>query len=85
MKLEDIRQQIDIVDDKICALLVERFDLSKMVAEAKKEQGAEIENKNREKEVIESVRAKMPDELKDYAEKVFLLLIEESKDYQRKL
>ena len=85
MKLEDIRQQIDVVDDKICGLLVERFDLSKMVAEAKKEQGAKIENKEREMEVIESVRAKMPDELKDYAEKVFLLLIEESKDYQRKL
>ena len=85
MKLEEIRQQIDVVDDNICKLLVERFDLSKAVAEAKKSLGFAIENKDREREVIESVRAKMPDAFKDYAEKVFLLLIEESKDYQKKL
>ena len=85
MKLEEIRQRIDVVDDKICELLEERFTLCKEVANAKKESGVAVENKDREKAVIKRVRAKMPDELKDYTEKVFLLLIEESKDLQKKL
>ena len=85
MELDKIRQRIDDVDERICALLKERFDLVKEVAKAKKESGVQVENKDREREVIERIRAKMPDELKDYAEKVFCLLIEKSKDLQRKL
>ena len=85
MQLDEIRQKINDVDERICALLVERFDLVKEVAKAKKECGAQVENKDREREVIERIRQEMPDELKDYAEEVFRLLIEESKDLQRKL
>ena len=85
MKLDELRTKIDGVDERICALLKERFDLVKEVGEAKKELGANVENRDREREVIERVRNAMPDELKDYAEDVFRLLIEESKDLQKKL
>ena len=85
MQLDEIRQRIDDVDERICALLIERFDLVKEVAKAKKECGIQVENIDREREVIERIRAKMPDELKDYTEEVFRLLIEKSKDYQNKL
>ena len=85
MKLDELRTKIDDVDERICALLKERFDLVKEVGEAKKELGANVENRDREREVIERVRNAMPDELKDYAEDVFRLLIEESKDLQKKL
>ena len=85
MELADIRQRIDDVDDRLCELLAERFDLVKEVALAKKESGTAVENKDREKVVIDKIRAKMPDELKDYAEDIFRLLIEQSKDLQRKL
>lgn len=85
MKLDELRTKIDDVDERICALLKERFDLVKEVGEAKKELGANVENKDREREVIERVRNAMPDEFKDYAEDVFRLLIEDSKDLQKKL
>ncbi len=85
MQLEEIRHRIDDVDAKLCALLVERFDLAKEVALAKKESGIKIENKERESAVIEQIRSKMPDDLKDYAEQVFRLLIEQSKDLQSKI
>ena len=85
MQLEEIRRRIDDVDAKLCALLIERFDLSKEVALAKKESGIKIENKERENVVIEQIRSKMPDDLKDYAEQVFRLLIEQSKDLQSKI
>ena len=85
MQLEEIRHRIDDVDAKLCALLVERFDLAKEVALAKKESGIKIENKEREKVVIEQIRSKMPDDLKDYAEQVFRLLIVQAKDLQSKI
>lgn len=85
MKLDELRTKIDDVDERICALLKERFDLVKEVGEAKKELGANVENMDREREVIERVRNAMPHELKDYAEDVFRLLIEDSKDLQKKL
>ena len=84
-KLEELRKRIDGVDEQICALIKERFDFVKEVGEAKKELGAHVENIDREREVIERVRNAMPDELKDYAEDVFCLLIKESKDLQKKL
>lgn len=85
MQLEEIRQRIDDVDERICALLAERFNLVKEVAQAKKESGAQVENKDREREVIERIRANMPDELKDYAEEIYRTIFETSKDYQMTL
>ncbi|MBR4800477.1 MAG: chorismate mutase [Clostridia bacterium] len=85
MQLDEIRKKIDDVDARICALLNERFDLVKEVAKAKKESGSAVENKAREDEVLKRVRELVPDDLKDYAEEVFRILIKDSKDLQRKL
>lgn len=85
MELDELRKKIDDVDAEICALLARRFDLAKEIGKVKLQAGADVENKSRERVVLERVRANLPDEYKDYAEKVFLLLIEESKDLQRKL
>ena len=82
MELDKIRQRIDDVDERICALLKERFDLVKEVAKAKKESGVQVENKDREREVIERIRAKMPDELKDYAEEVFVFSLKRARIYK---
>ena len=85
MQLDEIRRKIDDVDERICQLLKERFDLAKEVGELKKVLSLNVENKNRENEVLKAVRMRLPDEYKDYAQKVFELLIEESKDLQNKL
>ena len=85
MQLNEIRQKIDGVDEKICALLKERFDLVKEVGEAKKNLGVNVENKDRENEVVEAVRNRLPEELKDYAEEIYRVIIKTSKDFQRTL
>ena len=84
-KLEELRKRIDGVDEQICALLKERFDLVKEVGKAKKNLGANVENKDRENEVIEAVRNRLPEELKDYAEEIYRAIFKTSKDYQRTL
>ena len=85
MELGELREKIDGVDEKICALLKERFDLVKEVGEAKKKLGVNVENKDREKEVVEAVRNRLPNELKDYAEEIYRVIIKTSKDFQRTL
>ena len=85
MELNELREKIDGVDEKICALLKERFDLVKEVGEAKKKLGVNVENKDREKEVVEAVRNRLPNELKDYAEEIYCVIIKTSKDFQRTL
>lgn len=85
MELNELREKIDGVDEKICALLKERFDLVKEVGEAKKKLGVNVENKDREKEVVEAVRNRLPNELKDYAEEIYRVIIKTSKDFQRTL
>ena len=84
-KLEELRKRIDGVDEQICALLKERFDLVKEVGEAKKNLGVNVENKDREQEVIEAVRNRLPEELKDYAEEIYRTIIKVSKEYQKTL
>ena len=85
MELNELREKIDGVDEKICALLKERFDLVKEVGETKKKLGVNVENKDREKEVVEAVRNRLPNELKDYAEEIYRVIIKTSKDFQRTL
>ena len=85
MELNELREKIDGVDEKICALLKERFDLVKEVGEIKKKLGVNVENKDREKEVVEAVRNRLPNELKDYAEEIYRVIIKTSKDFQMTL
>lgn len=85
MELKELREKIDGVDEKICALLKERFDLVKEVGETKKNLGVNVENKDRENEVVAAVRERLPEEIKDYAEEIYRAIIKTSKDYQKTL
>ena len=57
MSLEDLRRKIDETDAKIVKLLAERIKVAQEIGEEKKEQGKQVEDKDREKIVLESVRS----------------------------
>ena len=81
MKLEDYREKIDTVDEKLVALFAERMELSRAIAEYKKENG----DASREKEKLDRVAEQSPAELREYTRRLYTLLIELSRDYQREL
>ena len=58
MSLEDIRKEIDALDEKIVPLLKERMNCSLKVAKEKREQGLEIYHPKREEEIINRVNEK---------------------------
>jgi chorismate mutase/prephenate dehydratase len=52
-KLDEARKQINAIDKEMAKLFEDRMNASKLVAEAKKEQGLPLEDLKRENEVIE--------------------------------
>lgn len=85
MKLEDYREKIDTVDEKLVALFAERMELSRAIAEYKKENGLPVLDASREKEKLKSAEERSPAELREYTRRLYALLFELSRDYQREL
>ena len=85
MKLEEYREKIDAVDEKLVALFAERMELSRAIAEYKKENGLPVLDASREKEKLESAAERSPAELREYTRRLYTLLFELSRDYQREL
>ena len=85
MKLEEYREKIDAVDEKLVALFAERMELSRAIAEYKEENGLPVLDASREKEKLKSVAERSPVELREYTRRLYALLFELSRDYQREL
>ena len=85
MKLEDYREKIDTVDEKLVALFAERMELSHAIAEYKKENYLPVLDASREKEKLDRVAEQSPEELREYTRRLYALLFELSRDYQREL
>lgn len=63
--LDDLRKEIDVIDDNIVKLLVSRFDVVKNVAEYKKEHNLDVLQQSREDEVLRNINKKIG-ESEDY-------------------
>jgi chorismate mutase/prephenate dehydratase len=85
-KLDEVRLQINAIDKEMAALFEKRMECAKIVAEAKKESGAPIEDLKREKEVLDINAAYLKDQsLKEYYVLYQQNLMDVSKKYQRDL
>ena len=82
MELEQIRTEIDKVDDKIADLYQERMDLIKQVVEAKKQSGKSTLDPDRERNILLRVADRVSEDNQVYLKRVFETLFETSKAYQ---
>ncbi len=86
ISLEDSRKKIDEIDDKLMKLFEERMQTVVDVALYKKQNGLEIFQADREKQVIEKNVNKISDDnLKKYAEEFLVDLMKVSKNYQKEM
>ena len=85
MDLTQCREKIDELDRQLVALFAERMELSRAIAEYKKENGLPVLDASREKEKLDRVAEQSPAELREYTRRLYTLLIELSRDYQREL
>lgn len=82
--LAEYRVEIDAADRKLLEAFVERMEISAGIAAYKRAHGMEILDATRERDKLARVAAAVPDALGDYAQTLYKLLFELSRDYQKK-
>jgi monofunctional chorismate mutase len=85
-ELEQLRSELDSVDDQIVNLVHKRLQISKKIGDYKKSNGIEVFQPGREKALLERIAEKSKELEMDpiYIVKIFELLIQNSKDIQRR-
>ncbi len=82
MDLENIRKEIDNIDDEIAKLYNQRMNLVGQVTEAKKQTGKATFDPERERKILLRVTDKVDEPFKVYLKRVFETVFETSKAYQ---
>ncbi len=79
MELSEIRKQIDAIDKQVLELFLERMQLTTEVARYKAANNMKVFQGDRERFIIDNVKANAPDELKKSAAFLFMNIIDISK------
>ena len=83
MDLNYLRNEIDKIDSEILSIFEKRMDLCRQVAVYKKENNLPIFQGNRENQIIEKIRDKAPEQLRDGSTALFLSIMDISKSLQQ--
>ena len=84
MDIQELRQQIDSIDDQLVTLFRQRMELSADVAEYKKQNGLPILVPSREREILARVAQQAGPELGNDCRVLYSTLFELSRGYQSK-
>lgn len=86
MELEGLRASIDDIDKRIIDLFEKRMEVSKSIAQVKKESGKAIFDAKRENDKIDSLKSILSDkENEKYVEDLYRHIFDYSKDVQQKV
>lgn len=85
MELEELRKEIDRIDDKIMELLGKRKTLVKEIAVLKKTKNAPVFDKERETQIIARLKKKAKENGldEDFISKLYDYILKNSKDEQK--
>lgn len=78
-----LRSEIDLIDQDIAALFNRRMALSLDIARIKENLNLPVRDERREAAVLSRARDSSPEELADYTERLFALMMKLSGEYQR--
>ena len=85
MELQDYRQQIDQIDAQLTELFQQRMQVSSGIADYKKAHNLPVYDPARERAKLKSVAASARPELREATERLYSMLFELSRGYQRSL
>ena len=85
MELNELRKEIDAIDDELVALFARRMEVSAKIAGVKKEKSLPIFVPTREREKLADVACKAGPELAKDTQVLYSMLFELSRGYQNKL
>ncbi|MBR3296884.1 MAG: chorismate mutase [Firmicutes bacterium] len=82
MDLQDYRKQINEIDDQMLELFEQRMKVAADIGLYKQMHGLQVLDAAREEQKLKDVSGKLPEDLKDYGQKLYKLLMELSREYQ---
>ena len=80
--LEELRTQIDNIDDELVKLIIERFSVAKAIAEIKMAEGLPVFDPAREREIIDRLTQGRTDVMAGYIKTLFAAMFDLSRSYQ---
>ena len=84
MDIQELRGQIDQIDDELVRLFAQRMDVAARIADYKKEHNLPIFAPARERETLAEVAKKAGPEMANYTRVLYSMLFELSRSYQGK-
>ena len=85
MDILDLRKEIDEIDDQLVKLFADRMEVASKIADYKMKNSMPVLDAKREREKLNDIIGKSPDEMKSYTGVLYSLLFELSRSYQGKL
>ena len=85
MDLQELRQEIDGIDEKLINLFQQRMDTSAEIARYKQENGAQVYDPEREREKLHDLTGKAHDGREAYVTALFSLLFSMSRSEQERI
>ena len=82
MDIENLRAQIDKIDDELTRIFTDRMEISQLVSQYKKDNKLMVLDRSREREILTRVTADAAPELEVYIKTLFLTLFSLSRSYQ---
>lgn len=83
--LNDLRLELNSIDDEIIKLLEKRFEITDAVGAYKKKENMQILQPERETEIIEKIKRKLSgSQYAEYIIEIYIKLFEESRKQQAK-
>ncbi|MBN2540741.1 MAG: chorismate mutase [Bacilli bacterium] len=84
--MEDLRERIDLIDESIQNLFLERMQIVSQIAKYKKENKLPVYDGKREQTIIVKNVSRIDDfDLKDLYEQFYTKMLEVSKQYQERI
>ena len=84
MDLNELRQEIDQIDEQLVQLFCQRMDVSARVADYKRENNLPIFHPGRERAILQKVAEMAGSEMGNYTRVLYSMLFELSRSYQSK-
>ena len=84
MDLQEIRKQIDSIDQELVDLFCRRMNLSALVADYKKDHDLPIYVPAREQEILQSVAKRADPQWEESVQMLYSTIFQLSRDYQNK-
>ena len=82
MDLKELREKIDILDEQMLQLFIERMDICRMVADYKKANNVSVMQGGREQEILDRIQENSPENLKSGSSVLFQNIMDISKMLQ---